>query len=245
MKIFATSDLHGDRQRFEKLTKIPSVFPEVDLVLICGDIGGKSSDNLEDLHKNQVEDYKLFKQKIDRMRQLSNRRLFYILGNDDWFEPNDSGGMEQYMYWTRLLGDDHEVSENRGRLFHLIPFEYVLTTPFHTNREANENKIQYELFRRAGGLSKEAINHSIFVAHDVPKYCLDEVWTEGHVGSTSIRKFIEERQPKAWFCGHIHEQFGWDMIGKTYVFNCACNEPGIINGWIFDTKTSDFSKVVF
>ncbi len=38
MKIFATSDIHGNRVIMDKLNDIVD---EVDLIIICGDIGGK------------------------------------------------------------------------------------------------------------------------------------------------------------------------------------------------------------
>ena len=38
MRIFATSDIHGNKSIIEKLCAIDS---KVDLILICGDVGGK------------------------------------------------------------------------------------------------------------------------------------------------------------------------------------------------------------
>ena len=38
MKLFVTSDLHGNRQLMDKLQKAAE---GVDAILICGDIGGK------------------------------------------------------------------------------------------------------------------------------------------------------------------------------------------------------------
>lgn len=38
MKTFATSDIHGNRKIMDKLNTVAA---DVDLILVCGDIGGK------------------------------------------------------------------------------------------------------------------------------------------------------------------------------------------------------------
>ena len=38
MKIFATSDVHGNRRIMDKLSIVAA---DVDLILVCGDVGGK------------------------------------------------------------------------------------------------------------------------------------------------------------------------------------------------------------
>jgi Icc-related predicted phosphoesterase len=40
-----------------------------------------------------------------------------------------------------------------------------------------------------------------------------------HVGSESVRAFIETVQPLLCFTGHIHEGRGMDSIGRTKVVN--------------------------
>jgi len=58
------------------------------------------------------------------------------------------------------------------------------------------------------------------VAHSPPIYTkLDVAYFGGHVGSPSLRRFIEQNQPSVVFCGHIHEARGIDYIGDTLVAN--------------------------
>ena len=40
-----------------------------------------------------------------------------------------------------------------------------------------------------------------------------------HVGSKTIRKFIEQVKPKLCFTGHIHEGIGIDFIGECPIIN--------------------------
>jgi hypothetical protein len=50
---------------------------------------------------------------------------------------------------------------------------------------------------------------------------LDRIASVKHVGSTSVRTFIEKRQPDVTICGHIHEARGTDVIGRTKIVNCG------------------------
>ena len=80
---------------------------------------------------------------------------------------------------------------------------------------------------------------SVMVTHEPPfDTCADLAFTDEHVGSSAIRSFIEQRQPLACFCGHIHEGAGLDRIGDTIIVNpgplrrgrygWACIEEGTI-----------------
>ena len=49
---------------------------------------------------------------------------------------------------------------------------------------------------------------------------VDDLSEEWHVGSLSLRDFIEEFSPRYVFCGHIHETFGCeDVLGETIIIN--------------------------
>jgi hypothetical protein len=125
----------------------------------------------------------------------------------------------------------------------MISFELVKITPFNTNREANENKIYYELNKINSEFPITC--DTIIVAHDPPYDCLDMTYRGEKVGSKSVRKFIKEKQPKFWLCGHIHEDFGVKNIGNIGVFNCACSpEKYLLRGWIIDTESLDYEKII-
>lgn len=61
----------------------------------------------------------------------------------------------------------------------------------------------------------------VWLDHPPPaETALDKLAEDWHVGSRSLRKFIEEFQPTYVFCGHIHETFGQeDMVGDTVIIN--------------------------
>ena len=218
MKIFATSDVHGNRRIMDKLSIVAA---DVDLILVCGDVGGKDGrgKTFRQFSEYQRQDADYLSSVLKRIKTKSR----FILGNDDWFEYEDSRYLQK-------------VETINGLTF--IPFEYVLITPFNTNREVNDNKLEYELGKLC------ADRNTVMVAHTPPLGAGDILYNGSRCGSRSVREWIEEVQPKLWLCGHIHEDNSATGIGDTLVLNCACNYPdGVLRGWIVDTDTIDYEAV--
>ncbi|MCL2688100.1 MAG: metallophosphoesterase [Methanobrevibacter sp.] len=64
----------------------------------------------------------------------------------------------------------------------------------------------------------------ILLTHAPPKDTeVDKIGDGTHVGSESVRKIIEEYQPRLNLCGHIHEAKAFDMIEGTVIAN-----PGML-----------------
>lgn len=64
----------------------------------------------------------------------------------------------------------------------------------------------------------------ILVTHAPPKDTeADKIGDGDHVGSESVRKIIEEYQPRLNLCGHIHEARAFDMLDNTVIAN-----PGML-----------------
>ena len=218
MKIFATSDLHGNRTIMDKLKAIA---PKVDLILICGDIGGKDGrgKTFRQFSEYQKRDADYL---VSVLRDIQTESRF-ILGNDDWFEYEDG----HYLQGAEIVGN-----------LTLIPFEYVLLTPFNTNREVNDNKLSYELAKL------DADGNTIMVAHTPPLGAGDILYNGSRCGSRAVREWIEEVQPKLWLCGHIHEDNSAKFSGNTLVLNCSCEyQNDILQGWIVDLDTMQYEKI--
>lgn len=218
MKLFATSDIHGNKHIIDKLK---AVAPLVDLILICGDIGGKDTrgKTFRQFSEHQKQDADHLASVLSALNTPSR----FILGNDDWFEYDN----EHYLNKAEIIG---------GLTF--IPFEHVLMTPFNTNREVNENRLRYELDKLP------ADGNSIIVAHTPPWMSGDTLYNGRHCGSLSVREWIEATQPKLWLCGHIHEDNSANHIGNTLILNCACqHQTDILKGWIVDTDTLIFEEI--
>ena len=191
MQILALADIH------DKLSALTAVLEEaadkVDLILVSGDLTQYGS--------------------MDRVRGVlarleeTGRPFFYVLGNCDPREALDGvdGYEDRYLH----------LREVQFRGFTLIGFGGSTITPFNTPIEWSEEQIEEAL--RALHLSSE---RSILLTHEPPADTeLDFTKFGMHVGSRSLRRFVEEKQPVLHLCGHIHEARGKDQIGKTVVVN--------------------------
>lgn len=92
---------------------------------------------------------------------------------------------------------------------------YSSPTPFHTPGEYSEAQLAERLKPFAG------LKPLVLVCHCPPLgTSLDQASTGEHLGSRSMREFIEREQPEYFFCGHIHESAGReDTIGGSRGFN--------------------------
>jgi len=91
-------------------------------------------------------------------------------------------------------------------------------TPFNTPFEPSEEEIENGLEKAYHDVIEAEIK--IQVTHAPPKgTAVDIITTGAHVGSNTVRKFIDKVQPNAAFCSHIHEGRGVDEIGNTKIIN--------------------------
>ena len=89
-------------------------------------------------------------------------------------------------------------------------------TPFNTPFEMQETEIQEELEKLACATGEKMV----LVTHAPPFDTTVDMTAQGtHVGSKSIRQFIEKRQPLAAICAHIHEARSTDKLGRTLIVN--------------------------
>ena len=62
----------------------------------------------------------------------------------------------------------------------------------------------------------------IFITHSPPFGCLDEMYNRQHVGSNTIRTYIEKTKPSFVVCGHIHENWNQESnIGDIPIINAG------------------------
>ncbi|MFO7595907.1 MAG: metallophosphoesterase [Desulfocurvibacter africanus] len=95
---------------------------------------------------------------------------------------------------------------------------YSTPTPFNTPSEAKEDVIA-EWLRETHKLINDC-ERLVLVSHTPPHgTTTDVIGTGAHVGSTSVRQFIERVQPELCITGHIHESRAEDVIGRTRILN--------------------------
>jgi Icc-related predicted phosphoesterase len=155
-------------------------------------------------------------------------RLLIICGNDDLPGLDDviaaSTFAENPERKPAILGDREVIGESSAN-----------KTPFHCPRDRTEEEIESRI--RANLARLRQPDRAIFVFHIPPSgSTIDNVVElDEHlrpktaagspilkpVGSTAVRKIIEEERPLLALHGHIHESPGFAWLGKT-----LCCNPG-------------------
>ncbi|MGH9660274.1 MAG: metallophosphoesterase family protein [Bryobacteraceae bacterium] len=112
--------------------------------------------------------------------------------------------------------DFHGRTETLGG-FHFAGLGYSSPTPFNTPGEYTDDEIARRLEAFAG------LKPLVLVCHAPPLGTpLDRVREGVHAGSRAVRDFIEKRQPRYFFCGHIHEAEGVETrMGETFAVNAG------------------------
>ena len=112
------------------------------------------------------------------------------------------------------LHDLHEKAVQLGG-WHVAGLGYSNPTPFATPGEFSEAQLakRLELFA--------ALDPLLLICHAPPAGTkLDRIREGLHAGSKAVRDFIAARQPRYFFCGHIHEAAGAsEDFGATHAVN--------------------------
>ena len=196
MRIIAVTDIHSSVRNVEKLIGI--IEDEgVDLIVIAGDI----------THFGSIT---TAKRTLDPLIK-ADIPVFFVPGNCD---PLD------LLKWE---DPGHRVFNLHGRWLSLGEYYFAgvgggIRSPFNTFIEYSEDEYRELLEKAVRGLSDYM--RLVLVVHNPPYDTrLDIVRTGAHVGSRSVRAFIEEKQPLLVITGHIHESRGIDKIGRTTMVN--------------------------
>lgn len=100
-------------------------------------------------------------------------------------------------------------------------------TPFGTPFEPSESEIMLGLEKSYLEVKKTKVK--IQVTHAPPSRTkLDIIASGAHVGSETVRKFIEDKKPNVAVSAHIHESKGVDDLGKTKLMNSGRFPEGYV-----------------
>lgn len=202
-KILFFCDIHNDKEIIKKL-KEKSLKYKPALLVCAGDISTFGFDLGRTIKK------------ID-----FGIPMLIIPGNHE--HPSQIEKAEKKFKFLKNIHEKDFIFEN----LEFVGMGGTNPTPFNTPYEMSEKKIAQKLSKLSEKMHK---NKKIILVTHVPSYNtkLDKI-NSFHVGSHSLRKFIEKFQPELNICGHIHENEGIiDRIHKTKIIN-----PGP-EGKIFD-----------
>jgi Icc-related predicted phosphoesterase len=211
MKVLVGTDFHGKESVFEAFAE-KAEENNVDVIAICGDV----------THFGSLQEAQRL------LSLLTDLRIpvLFVPGNCD---PPSLAGVD--MEGVSCI---HGRNVSYGDLV-FLGVGASPPTPFSTPFELTEDKIMETLVRASSNLP--VARWVVLVSHAPPRDTqLDKTSVGLHVGSSSVRKFIEERQPSIVFCGHIHEAKGRDKIGATLIVNPGPARHGDYTIASFNTK---------
>jgi Icc-related predicted phosphoesterase len=214
-----------------------------------------SAEQADELSRNEAGRHellaRLMSERVAAWLQLATERLadspvpmYLIPGNDDDFTIDEVLNQPQYS----PVNADGKVVDMPGDL-QLLASGWSNNTPWQTPREEPED----DLYARLDALAQQVRDphRSVFMIHVPPHDSgLDTAplldanlrptvsagdVLRGPVGSTAVRKLIENYQPLLAIHGHIHESGGERKIGNTLCINpgSQANE-GILRGYLVD-----------
>jgi Icc-related predicted phosphoesterase len=192
-KIIALADIHDGGIQY--LDKLAEDLATADVVLLVGDLtnNGKWADA---------------ERVVNAVRQY-NESILSVPGNWDGPEVAD--------YLTKANMNLH----GRQVIFQDVAFVGVggaLPSIGQTVNEITESQFEAFLARAISGL--DPAQPQILVSHQPPiNTTADKAGAEFHVGSYSVREFVEQTKPLICFSGHIHSGIGIDTIGRTKIVN--------------------------
>ena len=203
---------------------------------------------------------RLMSERIEAWMELATERLadsevplYLIPGNDDSFGIDPILNREGYA----PINADGRVLDIPGGL-QLLSYGWSNETPWKTPREVTEGELHDRLSELADQVRDP--RQAVFMIH-VPPYdsgldtapILDENLRptvsagdilRGPVGSTAVRRLIEERQPLLGVHGHVHEAGGEYRLGKTVCVNPGSEaNNGILRGFLVDVSDGEVELV--
>jgi Icc-related predicted phosphoesterase len=198
MRVLCITDIHGHREKFEQILRRE---PEPDLLIIGGDL----------TNFGPVEQAESF---LD-LALLYCPKVFAVAGNCDSAEIDEMllrRGVSLHAF---------------GQEFNDIGFFGLSAMPPWRGDMYEFPETQLERFLAQGF---EYVQHSsrfIMVTHPPPHNTrVDFNNSKKHVGSTSVRAWMEKTKPLLVISGHIHEARGLDEWQNTKIVNCGPSKQG-------------------
>ena len=192
MKIVVIADIHG---RIERLERASADLAAADWVVLTGDVTNFG-------RRAEAE------RMLERI-EAHNTHILAVPGNCDYPEAEAVLTERGYNLHASQRVIDGVVWLGLGG---------SLPAPGGTPNEYSEEELAGLLEAASVGLDDSV--PLLLISHQPPADTkLDRIHAGAHVGSRSVRQFIEQRQPLACFTGHIHEAAGLDHIGDTLLVN--------------------------
>lgn len=192
--MLAAADFHGQPEVFKK-TALKANQIGVNIVVACGDL----------THFGSLQ----VASKLLSLFQDLQMPLLFVPGNCD----PPALTREKVGTAESIHGRCRQVDQ-----YNFLGVGGSSPSPFSTPFELAETEIAQILTTAQRNCQSK--HPSVVVSHSPPKNTrADKTFTGAHVGSSSVKAFIEKAKPILVLCGHIHEAVGVDTVDKTVVVN--------------------------
>jgi putative phosphoesterase len=200
LRIFAFTDFHGNLEAFQRARQaIANEKP--DIVLVAGDVANHDGERAKRFLTDLAE---------------AGSPVYFVPGNMDGIDLITWMGSEN----VHGLHGRCEYWENVGFIGLGGSPHGAFTTPIEYSEEVAAEVLERALRNCHGG-------NLILVSHCPPKDTkIDRILTGQHIGSISVRKFVERTRPTLVVSGHVHEARGTDKIGGTVLVNTGTAKSG-------------------
>lgn len=221
MRIAAIGDVHGHRERLERVLRL--LAPEKpDLTLLPGDLALDPPWEEPARARERERHDESFQEVISDIRTALACPIVFVPGNHDLPEPpagleaDNADGRIAEAAGLRIAGLGGSGPHHFG-----FPYEW-------TEEEADAT------LSRIFGASQSV---EVLLCHAPPLNCkLDRMWDGKQVGSHAVTDWIKRAQPQLFVCGHIHEAHGVEWREGVPCLNAgALGDPfGRELGWLID-----------
>lgn len=218
MKILALSDVHSRVEKLKKLLE-KAGNQEIDLILVAGDLSNFGGETQA-------------KEVLDEIKKL-NKKMFVIPGNLD--------SKEAILFLEKENVSLHGKKENYGK-FVFVGFggaTECIGKVAYTEKEIYK-KLK-GLIEKEGKELNDKKEKVFLLTHAPPKNSsLDKSFSGKAIGSSAVRRIIEEFSPEFSLSGHCHEGIGKERIGKTFCINSGAVKEGKMT--LIDTEKKEVKR---
>ena len=187
MRVLLSADVHGRHEIYAWLIETTSVV-KPDALILAGDLLGTPRGYASRLEAQQADAIQV----VARLSKVS-APIFYLMGNYDLFElPALPDNLKRVHGRRVTLGD-----------YNLVGYQFTL--PFTGGPfEKSDEEIAADLAR----LEPLMDTQTVLVTHGPARGILDLTWSNAHVGSVALRRFVDRVPFRYHVHGHTHEQYG-------------------------------------
>ncbi len=237
--VYAT-DIHGDDNVYEHLLD-QAIKKNAKAIIIGGDVTplmALYAINGIEIQRTFLEMYLI--PLLENFKKIHNINIFLMFGNDDYSINMDILQKAEKKGTVKLI---HEKVHKLGS-WEIAGYPYINPSDYLIFPIQDWVKKEADILKDLEKISKNLDpKKAIYIPH-APPYStgLDILYDGNHVGSTSVRKFIEKNQPYLVLAGHIHESptISGKIIDK--IGDTICIQPGNAKVTLIDLEDPEKAK---